>query len=52
MMLVVSDTCHEANSTPAIPEITAERTKHQVRIEGRLTPARRAASALPPIAYT
>ena len=52
MMLVVSDTCHEANSTPAMPEIRPARTKLQVRTAPRRMPARSAAWALPPMAYT
>jgi hypothetical protein len=48
MMLVVRNTCQEAKRMPAIPAV---RAKHQVRTEGRLTPARRAASGLPPMAY-
>ena len=51
MMLVVRNTCQEAKRMPAIPAVRAARTKHQVRTEGRLTPARRAASGLPPMAY-
>ena len=35
-----------------MPAVKAQRTKHQVRMAARLTPARRAASGLPPIAYT
>ena len=40
----------EASMMPAIPAVSPVRTKASVLIRIRLTPARRAASALPPIA--
>src|SRR3954447_7491705 len=37
---------------PAIPAVNDARVKHMVRMNDRLTPARRADSGLPPMAYT
>src|ERR1022692_566781 len=42
----------EAQMIPLIPAVTPQSTKARIRIRLRLTPARLAASALPPIAYT
>src|SRR3954452_15672555 len=51
-MLVDTDRSREAYTSPAIPAVNDDRAKAAVRTSGRLMPARRAASGLPPMAYT
>src|SRR6266511_2680799 len=50
-MEVEIDRSREAYTTPAMPAVSPVSAKASVRIPARFTPARRAASALPPIAY-
>ena len=49
--LVEIDRSREAYTIPAIPAVNEHSMNAVVRIVARFTPARRAASALPPIAY-